>query len=142
MPMFNKNADNEHKPPFEGQAFLITAGDSVEASIIESKLEAAQIPVYKKYREPGAYLNLVLGNTSMGVDLFVSEERVEEATEILESASDISDEDILSDPSFSDEFIKNKNEEELNNISKKAKLIAAVFIVAVIALIILYLLNQ
>ncbi|MGI6125327.1 MAG: putative signal transducing protein, partial [Acetivibrionales bacterium] len=84
--MFINKDDNNRKPPFDGQVFLTTASDSVEADIIESKLAEAQIPVYKKYREPGAYLNLVLGNTTMGIDLFVPEESIEEANSILESA--------------------------------------------------------
>ncbi len=136
--MFNKKTDNTHKPPFKGQTFLITASDSIEADILESKLSAAGIPVYKKCREPGAYLNLVLGNSSMGVDLFVPEDRLDEANGLLESASDVSDEEILADPSFNDESIKKENEDNLNNLNNKVRIIAAVFIVLVIALIVLY----
>lgn len=140
--MFNTKNENEHKPPIEGQAFLITASDRIEADILESKLSAAQIPVYKKYRGPGAYLNIVLGNTSMGVDLFIPEERLEEAKGILESTSDVSDEEILADPSFNDESIKKENDEILNSLNNKVKIIAAVFIVVVIALVVLYFLTR
>ena len=121
---------------------LITASDRIEADILESKLSAAQIPVYKKYRGPGAYLNIVLGNTSMGVDLFIPEERLEEAKGILESTSDVSDEEILADPSFNDESIKKENDEILNSLNNKVKIITAVFIVVVIALIVLYFLTR
>lgn len=138
MWMFNKKADNERKPPIEGQAFLTTASDSFEADIIESKLATAEIPVYKKYRGAGAYLDIVLGSTAMGIDLFVAEEKIEEAKGILESASDVSDEEILADPSFSDESVKNQNEQNLNNLNNKVLIIASVFIIAVIALIVLY----
>lgn len=140
--MFNKKNENEHKPPIEGQVFLITASDRIEADILESKLSVAQIPVYKKYRGPGAYLNIVLGNTSMGVDLFIPEERLEEAKGILESTSDVSDEEILADPSFNDESIKKENDEVLNSLNNKVKIIAAVFIVVVIALVVLYFLTR
>lgn len=140
--MFNKKNENEHKPPIEGQVFLITASDRIEADILESKLSVAQIPVYKKYRGPGAYLNIVLGNTSMGVDLFIPEERLEEAKGILESTSDVSDEEILADPSFNDESIKKENDEILNSLNNKVKIITAVFIVVVIALIVLYFLTR
>ncbi|NLE24712.1 MAG: DUF2007 domain-containing protein [Clostridiaceae bacterium] len=136
--MFKKKAENEHKPPLEGQAFLITASDSFEADIIESKLATAEIPVYRKHRGPGAYLNIVLGNTAMGIDLFVPEEKIEEAKGILESASDVSDEEILADPSFNDESVKNQNEQNLSNLTNKVLIIASVFIVLVIALIVLY----
>ena len=138
MQMFNKKADNKHKPPVEGQAFLITAGDSIEADIIESKLSIAQIPVYRKYREPGAYLEIILGNTTMGIDLFVPEEKLEEAKKLLESASDVSDDEILADPSFNDESIKNENEQNLNNLANKAVIMASVFIVLIIIIIVLY----
>ncbi|HHU90646.1 MAG TPA: DUF2007 domain-containing protein [Clostridiaceae bacterium] len=136
--MFNKKADNERKPPVEGQAFLITASDSIEADIIESKLATAEIPVYKKYRGPGAYLNIILGNTTMGIDLFVPEERIEEAKGLLESASDISDEEILADPSFHDETVKNKNQQNLDSITNKTIIMASVFIILIIAIIVLY----
>lgn len=138
MKMFNKKADNEHKPPLEGQAFLITASDSVEADIIESKLATAEITVYKKYRGAGAYLDIVLGSTAMGIDLFVHEEKIDEAKGILESASDVSDEEILADPSFNDESVKTQNEQNLNNLTSKVLVIASVFITLVIALIVLY----
>ncbi|MGI6085421.1 MAG: hypothetical protein ACOYIF_08245 [Acetivibrionales bacterium] len=140
--MHNKNTGNEHKLPFEGQAFLLTASDSIEAGIIESKLKASNIPVYKKYRGAGAYLNLVLGNTSMGIDLFVPKEKLDEAIGIINSASDISDEEILSDPSFYDEAVKKSNDEFIKNLGRKNRLIAYAFIAAVIALIILYLFDQ
>jgi len=136
--MFNKKTDNKHKPPVEGQAFLITAGDSIEADIIESKLSAAEIPVFRKYREPGAYLEIILGNTTMGIDLFVPEEKIEEAKAILESASDVSDDEILADPSFNDESIKNQNERNLNDLAHKAVIMSSVFIVLIIVIIVLY----
>ena len=138
MQMFNKKTDNKHKPPVEGQAFLITAGDSIEADIIESKLSAAEIPVFRKYREPGAYLEIILGNTTMGIDLFVPEEKIEEAKAILESASDVSDDEILADPSFNDESIKNQNERNLNDLAHKAVIMSSVFIVLIIVIIVLY----
>lgn len=136
--MFKKKADNEHNPPIEGQAFLITASDSIEADIIESKLATAEIPVYKKFRGPGAYLNIVLGNTSMGIDLFVPEERIKEAKGLLESASDVSDEEILADPSFNDNSVMNENEQNLHNLSNKAIIMAVSFIILIIAVTILY----
>jgi len=136
--MFNKKTDNKHKPPVEGQAFLITAGDSIEADIIESKLSAAEISVFRKYREPGAYLEIILGNTTMGIDLFVPEEKIEEAKAILESASDVSDDEILADPSFNDESIKNQNERNLNDLAHKAVIMSSVFIVLIIVIIVLY----
>lgn len=136
--MFKKKADNDHKPPVEGQAYLITASDSIEADIIESKLSIAEIPVYKKHRGPGAYLNIILGNSAMGIDIFVPEDRMEEAKALLESASDVSDDEILADPSFNDESVKNQNEQMLNNMTNKTIITMSIFIVLIIAAIVLY----
>lgn len=44
----------------------------------------------------------------MGIDIFVPEDRMEEAKALLESASDVSDDEILADPSFNDESVKIK----------------------------------
>ncbi|NLX64178.1 MAG: DUF2007 domain-containing protein [Clostridiaceae bacterium] len=139
--MFKRKDDNKQKPPVEGQAFLITAGDSIEADIIESKLSTAEIPVYRKYREPGAYLEIILGNTTMGIDLFVPEEKIEEAKAILESAADVSDDEILADPSFNNQSIKDQNERNLDNLANKVVIMASVFIALILIIIVLYAAN-
>lgn len=137
----NKDKKQNNNPP-EGQALLFTAADTIEADIIEFKLAANNIHISKSYREAGAYLTLVLGKSSMGVDIFVSEEKLEEAKIILESAQEITDEDILGDPSFSDEGVKNENNEALKSLSKKAWWMTAAFLLVVIVFIVYYALSR
>ena len=74
----------------------------------------------------------------MGIDLFVPEEKVEEAKALLESASDVSDDEILADPSFNDESVKNQNDQNLNSLTNKAVIMALAFIVLILILIVLY----
>ena len=124
----------------DGFKLLVTAGDTVEASIIESKLSASGIKTVRSYREPGAYLTLVLGNTIMGEDMLVEEGTFEAARSILESAQEVSDEDILSDESFNDETMKARNEENLKKLSIYAWIMMAVFLLIIAAAIILYIL--
>jgi hypothetical protein len=109
--------------------------DTVEADIMESKLKASGIAVLRNYRESGAYLTLILGKSSFGVDMFVPTDRLEEAKEILASAQDIKDEDILSDPSFNDEELKVANEEFLKKMDRRTWWMAGFFIAAVVLLV-------
>jgi len=123
--------------PPQGMAFLATAEDKIEADVLESKLEAYGIPVARKYRENGAYLTILLGNTAFGIDLFVPTDRLGEARRMISSAQEINDEDILSDPSFSDDSVKNANEELLKKADRRIYWMA-VFLIAAIAVFIIY----
>ena len=114
-----------------GQALLITVDDTVEADILESKLQVSGIPVLRQYRETGAYLTLILGKTSFGVDMYVPKDMLEEARNIIASAEDVKDEDILSDPSFSDESLKKANEEFLEKMDRRTWWMAGFFFAAV-----------
>lgn len=125
----------------EGFRLLVTAGDAIEASIIESELNAAGIDTIRNYREPGAYLALVLGNTIMGVDILVSEDKYEEAREILESASEISDEDILADSSFNDESIRARNEDNLKKLGTSAWIMLTILLIIIAAAIVIYIVQ-
>jgi hypothetical protein len=83
-------------PAVGGAAFLLTAADPVELGIIESKLRAAQIPAFKKFREAGDPLNIVMGAPIYGVDLYVPSEQLEAAKELIEQADYSGDPDLLS----------------------------------------------
>lgn len=121
--------------PPEGMAFITTASDVIEAEVIESRLKASGIPVLKKHRGPGGYIAVVLGNSTYGIDMFVPEDRADEAKSILESADGISDEDILSDPSFNDESVRAANEEYLKKLDRRNIWMAVFFIAAIAVLI-------
>lgn len=76
-----------------GEAFLLSAVDSIEADMIESILRANDIPVMKKYRESGGYMKIVMGNSIYGVDLFVPEQLLDRATEIIDNSREASQDD-------------------------------------------------
>lgn len=64
--------------------FLVSAADNFEADIIEAKLEAYGVPVLKKHRETGGYLQVYMGASPFGLDLYVPSKLLDKAREILE----------------------------------------------------------
>jgi hypothetical protein len=74
---------------YDNEALLITVNTGTEADLIESILKANNIPVLKKYKEAGAYLNLYMGMTSFGVDIYVPSKILDEAKKLIESSSEV-----------------------------------------------------
>jgi len=68
---------------FDHEVYLTTASDSLEADYLEAVLKEHHIPVMRKYRESGAYLNIIMGNTVMGIDLYVPASSLEAAKELI-----------------------------------------------------------
>ncbi|HOQ76825.1 MAG TPA: DUF2007 domain-containing protein [Thermoclostridium sp.] len=64
-------------------AYLTTAADSIEADLLESMLREYHIPVMRKYRGSGAYLNIIMGNTFLGIDLYVPASSLEDARNLI-----------------------------------------------------------
>jgi hypothetical protein len=65
-------------------AFLTSVADEIHADMIEAELKSNEIPVLKKYKEAGAYLEIYMGMTSFGIDLYVPLDKLNEAKELLE----------------------------------------------------------
>lgn len=86
----NKEVDNS--------VFLKNVADEFEAGIIESKLEEAKIPVLRKYKEAGSYINIYMGKTVYGIDLYVPSKLFVEAKEIIETDNmELSEKDVEND---------------------------------------------
>jgi hypothetical protein len=51
--------------------FLLSVPDDDEAAIIEGLLRSGGIPVWKTHREAGDYLQIRMGVTAYGIDLYV-----------------------------------------------------------------------
>ncbi|HEX9061570.1 MAG TPA: DUF2007 domain-containing protein [Clostridia bacterium] len=68
--------------------FLITAADEIQAAVLEARLNQYGIPVMKKYREAGSYLNVYMGNTVYGIDIYVPSDLLTEAERIIETDDD------------------------------------------------------
>ncbi|MDU4960992.1 MAG: DUF2007 domain-containing protein [Sporomusaceae bacterium] len=68
-----------------GEAHLLSLTDPLMADMIEALLISNKIPVLKMFRQAGGYLNLYMGTTAFGVDLYVPAKLLEEAREIVEN---------------------------------------------------------
>jgi hypothetical protein len=71
--------DNKESWDYDSEAFLVSVSDKMEANIIESLLRESHIPVLKKYKESGAYLNIYMGASPFGIDLYVPSKKLAEA---------------------------------------------------------------
>ncbi len=69
--------------PIGKWVFLIGCIDDQEASMIESFLTSENILVLRKYGGAGEYLKITCGMPKLGVDLYVKDNQLEEAKEIL-----------------------------------------------------------
>lgn len=72
------------KGEWRGGVFLCSTKDSMEADILESKLRSEGIPCLKKYRGASNFLEIAMGqNTAFPIDLYVPEETLEDAKNII-----------------------------------------------------------
>lgn len=73
---------------YDREVYLISAANSIEAEVMEALLTSNEIPVLKKYREAGAYLEIYMGTTYFGVDLYVPSKLLVKAKDIIKSNSE------------------------------------------------------
>lgn len=69
----------------EGWALVKNVADDQEAVMVESILGTENIPVQRKYKEAGNYLEVYMGMSRYGIDLFVPEAALELAKGLLDS---------------------------------------------------------
>jgi hypothetical protein len=69
----------------EGWAFIKNVADDQEAVLVESILGTENIPVQRKYNEAGNYMEVYMGMSRYGINLFVPENALELAKGLLES---------------------------------------------------------
>ena len=77
--------DKIHSPmgAEKGEKLLITLTDQVFAEMVEALLKDHHVPVIKKHRGSGGYLQLYMGMTNQGVDLYVPASLQEKALELI-----------------------------------------------------------
>ncbi len=68
-------------------AFVANARDQIEAGMLESMLSEAGIPVLKKSKGSGAYMEVYMGISHTGIDLYVPETSLKEAVQIIEETA-------------------------------------------------------
>jgi hypothetical protein len=67
------------------QAFLVSTPDRIQADLLESLLRAYNIPVLRRHPGSGEYLQIYMGTSNFGTDLYVPSRLLQTAREILES---------------------------------------------------------
>ena len=73
---------------YDTAVYLTTADDSFEANIIISLLESYQIPVLKKHKHMGEYIEIFTGSSNFGIDLYVPSRALSAARDILADRTD------------------------------------------------------
>ncbi len=66
-----------------GEILLASVPNEIEAGMIETLLTEENIPVIKKQRGAGQYLEIYMGMSTYGVDLYVAEEHLELAKALI-----------------------------------------------------------
>jgi len=69
----------------EGWSFVKNVADDQEAVLVESVLGTENIPVQRKYKEAGNYMEVYMGISKYGIDLYVPDDALELAKGLLES---------------------------------------------------------
>ncbi len=65
-------------------SYLTTAESSIEADILESKLNSEGIPVLRKYSGAGNAMEIIMGtNNTNPIDIYVPEKTLEDARNII-----------------------------------------------------------
>ena len=82
----DNNIEKSNENSYGGESHLISLNDPTEADIIESLLLAKDIPVLKKLTHAGGFLEIYMGTTTFGVELYVPEKLLDEAREIIENS--------------------------------------------------------
>lgn len=75
----------EQTPEYDVEAYFVSVANNIEADLIEALLETYKIPVMRKYKGADGYLNIYMGMTNTGVDLYVPSHALETAREIINS---------------------------------------------------------
>lgn len=76
--------DKKDEKTWRNGVYLATATNSLEADIWVSKLKSEGIPVIKKYKGAGNAMEIIMGsNYSYPIDLYVPEDTLEDAQNII-----------------------------------------------------------
>lgn len=132
LPLVDKLEEQPDLPLREEEpVFLTTLSDSFYANYIEAYLKENQIPVLKKHHGAGAYVEVVMGNSSLGIDLYVRASDFEKAVQLLHS---------ITTPS---EFSENAEQTEKNEEFSSSSHVIQFFVCLLFLLILLiYLMKK
>ena len=94
LEQIEKKSDTEYD---DEAAYLTSVSNRIEAEMMEALLNSNGIPVLKKSRGAGGYLNIYMGATIFGVDLYVPSRLLKKAKEIIASNPENVEEDVQQD---------------------------------------------
>ena len=101
--------EKKDKKEWRDGVYLCTVDNSFEADLLESKLRSEGIPCIKKFKGAGNFLEIFMGsNSAFPIDLYVPEEALEDAKNIIVAVPLLSD-DLPEEPIDFD----NMTEEEI-----------------------------
>ncbi len=107
--------ESKEKKEWRNGVYLCTTKDSLEADILESKLRSEGIPSIKKFKGASNFLEIFMGsNSAFPIDLYVPEECLEDAKNIIVAVPIVGDE-IPEDAVDFDQL----SEEELDELTGK-----------------------
>ena len=76
--------EKKEKREWRDGTYLTTAKNSLEADILESKLEGEGIPVMRRYQGAGNAMEIIMGNSlTYPIDLYVPLEALEDSKNII-----------------------------------------------------------
>ncbi|OQB13916.1 MAG: hypothetical protein BWY15_01544 [Firmicutes bacterium ADurb.Bin193] len=107
-PLFDEPSDEAENYK---EALLMTVARGIEAELIVSRLKSFGIPAMIKYKGAGGYVNIFMGSSNLGADIFVPETALELARELLDAKPEPSDWDEASD--FGEEHIQSEKNSAL-----------------------------
>jgi len=112
--------EEERKEPLnEREVFLTNVRDEYEADMIESILSSNCIKASRKHREAGGYLSIYMGNSVLGMDIYVLESAYEAAKELIETEQEARVEE--DNKEFVEEQTLYKQEEIIRNKRRSMK---------------------
>ncbi len=90
MSLFGLDKVSHHD---SGTAWLTTVTDNVQLAVVRSLLDGAEIPYIIKERGSGSAVKLIAGISMFGTDIFVPEERLEDAQALITPLDEAADTD-------------------------------------------------
>lgn len=122
---------------YDTEVFLLTAEDDNHANVIQSILRQYGIPIFKKYKETGGYLNLITGRTPFGIDIYVPSKSFQIAQDTIESLDVNKTEQ--EEPNI-ESPMKHREMKEIGSTANKKRIISIIIIIVLVTPIVISLL--
>jgi len=135
LEQIKKNSGTEYD---DEAAYLTSVSNRIEAEMIEALLNSHGIPVLKKSREAGGYLDIYMGATIFGVDLYVPSKLLKKAKEIIASNPENVEEDVQD---YSEEEDSSELDEKYDEKRRTNNWILLLFYIGLLWIIVTVLYN-